>query len=92
MVRAGAEAEPFPSARFYVRQKIMGKSITVRQKKRGRPATGVEPQVTARMPQDMIRAIEKAAAAEDDKPSRSEMIRRIVGDWLRQHGYLPKGG
>jgi hypothetical protein len=37
-----------------------------------------------------VTAIETAAADEDDKPSRSEMIRRIVTDWLRQHGYMQR--
>jgi hypothetical protein len=37
-----------------------------------------------------VTAIETAATVEEDKPSRSEMIRRIVTDWLRQRGYLPK--
>ncbi len=37
-------------------------------------------------------AIETAASTEDDKPSRSEMIRRIVTNWLRQRGYVLKGG
>ncbi|WP_110375626.1 ribbon-helix-helix protein, CopG family [Chelatococcus asaccharovorans] len=37
---------------------------------------------------DFTAAIDKAAAAESDNPSRSEMIRRIVAEWLRQKGFL----
>ena len=43
-----------------------------------------------RAPPNLRAAIETAATAEDDKPSRSELIRRIVSGWLREHGYLPK--
>jgi len=36
-------------------------------------------------------AIERAAKAEPDAPSRSEMIRRIVTEWLRERGHLGEG-
>lgn len=55
----------------------MAKSITVKQKKRGRPATGVDPFVGIRLPESLIEQIadwsDKNGAA-----SRSEAIRRLV--------------
>ncbi|WP_376708981.1 ribbon-helix-helix protein, CopG family [Bradyrhizobium diversitatis] len=55
----------------------MAKSITVTpKKKRGRPATGRDPHVTARLPQGLIDAIE--AWALKNELSRSESIRRLV--------------
>jgi hypothetical protein len=41
------------------------------------------------MPVNVREAIDTAAARESDPPpTRSEMIRRIVTDWLRRRGYL----
>jgi hypothetical protein len=55
----------------------MGKSIKVTPKKtRGRPATGRDPHVTARMPSALIVEVEAWAVAND--ASRSEAIRRLV--------------
>ncbi|WP_074447978.1 MULTISPECIES: ribbon-helix-helix domain-containing protein [Bradyrhizobium] len=55
----------------------MAKSITVTpKKKRGRPATGRDPHVTARLPQNLIDAIEVWAFKNGS--SRSEAIRRLV--------------
>jgi Arc/MetJ-type ribon-helix-helix transcriptional regulator len=55
----------------------MAKSISVTpKKKRGRPATGRDPHVTARLPQELIDAIE--LWAEKSSVSRSEAIRRLV--------------
>ena len=56
---------------------IMAKSISVTpKKKRGRPATGRDPHVTARMPEDLIASIEAWAAK--NGVDRSEAIRRLV--------------
>ena len=63
-------------------------SSPVTPKKRGRPATGTDPHLSFRSPPAVTRALERAAAAEEDRPSRSEMIRRIVMDWLREKGHL----
>ena len=63
-------------------------SINVPQKKRGRPATGANPRVGVRMEPETIQAIEQACADQEDKPNQSEMIRRILGDWLIGNGYL----
>jgi hypothetical protein len=39
----------------------------------------------------MIAAVDKAVRAEPQPPpSRPEMIRRMMADWLRERGYLPK--
>ena len=55
----------------------MTKSIKVTPKKsRGRPPTGKDPHVTARMPNELIAQVESWATAND--ASRSEAIRRLV--------------
>jgi hypothetical protein len=54
----------------------MKKSIKVRPKKRGRPATGKDPQITTRMPSKLIADVEAWAAA--NTTTRSEAIRRLV--------------
>ena len=60
--------------------RIMGKSISVGQKKRGRgrPATGHDPKIALRMPTETRQAVEAWAAKQPDKPSLSEAIRRMV--------------
>jgi hypothetical protein len=54
----------------------MSKSIKVPPKKRGRPATGRDPFLTARVPPDAIKAIETWARSNDI--SRSEAVRRLL--------------
>jgi hypothetical protein len=55
----------------------MLKSIKVTPKKaRGRPATGKDPHVTARMPNELIAQVEAWAVANDS--SRSAAIRQLV--------------
>jgi hypothetical protein len=54
----------------------MKKSIRVRPKTRGRPATGKDPQVTLRMPPALIEEADAWAAA--NGTVRSEAIRRLV--------------
>ena len=56
----------------------MAKSISVHEKKRGRgrPATGVDPAVTTRLPVDVLAKVEKWAAANDCQ--RSQAIARLV--------------
>lgn len=66
-------------------------SIPVTPKKRGRPATGTDPHLSFRSPPAVTQAIERAAKAEADQPSRSEMIRRIVTEWLKERGHLGEG-
>jgi hypothetical protein len=55
----------------------MARSITVKRKKRGRPATGTDPLVAARMAPELIRSIDDWASHNTDG-SRSEAIRRLV--------------
>jgi hypothetical protein len=55
----------------------MKKSIKVKpKKKRGRPATGRDPHVAARMPPSLTAEVDAWAAANDT--GRSEAIRRLV--------------
>jgi Arc/MetJ-type ribon-helix-helix transcriptional regulator len=55
----------------------MAKSIKVHPKKRrGRPATGKDPLVSARLPQSLVDQVEQWSAAHAG--SRSEAIRRLV--------------
>jgi hypothetical protein len=60
----------------------MKKSIKVMPKKRrGRPATGKDPQVVLRMPAPLIAAVEAWGTA--NEAVRSEAIRRLVEIGLR---------
>ena len=63
----------------------MKKSIKVHpKKKRGRPATGKDPLVSARFPQELIDQVEHWAAS--NEASRSEAIRRLVELGLKAKG------
>jgi hypothetical protein len=77
-IRAGAEAEPFPSARFYAKQKIMKKAISAKQKSRGRPATGITPMMGFRADAVTRASVVRWAENQPDKPTLSEAIRRLV--------------
>ena len=52
-------------------------------KKVGRPKKDTE-QVTLRLDVSMIKDIDGVRKAQDDLPSRPEMIRRIIDAWLEQ--------
>ena len=54
------------------------------RKRRGRPATGKDPHVAARMPPALIAEVEAWVAANDT--SRSEAIRRLVEIGLKAKG------
>jgi hypothetical protein len=54
----------------------MKKSTKVAPKKRGRPGTGKDPHMAARMPPELIAEVEAWAAAHDT--SRSDAFRRLV--------------
>jgi hypothetical protein len=62
----------------------MAKSISVTPKKRGRPATGRDPLVTARLPKEMIVAVEAWAAK--NITSRSDAIRQLLEVGLASSG------
>lgn len=66
----------------------MNKSINVKQKKRGRPATGKTPITGVRLDDDTTSAIESFRASKVPEITQSEAIRRILRDWLVGHGYL----
>ena len=65
-------------------------SIPDNQKRRGRPSTGIRSMIGFRGGEELAAALDVAAASDPDKPSRSELIRRIVTEWLKAKGYLPK--
>src|ERR1700751_2496828 len=54
------------------------KSIKVVPKKRGRPATGRDPVTAIRLSPTLRNSIDQWAKRQDDKPARSEAIRRLV--------------
>jgi hypothetical protein len=56
----------------------MKKSISVHQKKRGRPATGRDPAVTIRLPETVLASVEHWAMSQEDQPPRSQAIRQLV--------------
>lgn len=85
LVRAGSEV-PLPSGLLFWYTAIMGKSITVHQKRRGRPATGRDPAVTIRIPKDVLEAVEAWAGRQDDTPARSPAIVRLVEIGLKAKG------
>jgi hypothetical protein len=60
----------------------MAKSITVRRKKRGRPATGVDPLVAVRLPPELIKAIDEWAKQSGER-SRSHAIRALIERGLK---------
>jgi len=61
----------------------MAKSNIARQKNRGRPATGVTPTMTIRLPNALIAAIDRLSS--ERGVTRSEIVRVLIEDGL------PKG-
>ena len=57
--------------------------------KKGRPPTDTQP-VMIRMTPEMIAALDDARRNVSDLPTRPELVRRVMTDWLRQQGYLPE--
>jgi hypothetical protein len=55
---------------------IMGSSKSASRKSLGRPATGRDPAVTVRLPEEMLRAIDSLAHAE--RITRSEALRKLL--------------
>jgi hypothetical protein len=56
----------------------MRRSISVHKKRRGRPATGQDPAVTARIPQEVIDRVEAFADAQLEPLTRSEAIGLLI--------------
>ena len=61
------------------------KEKVIRKRRPGRPATGVDPLITMRLPAELIAALDARAAADD--VSRSEVIQRFC-----ELGLNAKGG
>jgi hypothetical protein len=56
------------------------------RKRPGRPATGQDPVTAIRLSSQLRADVDAWAAARDDKPGRSEAIRRLVELGLRAKG------
>ena len=61
----------------------MKRSITAKQKKRGRPATGITPMIGVRLHPEVRLAVE-AWAGRHGKVSLSEAIRLLIGIALKR--------
>jgi metal-responsive CopG/Arc/MetJ family transcriptional regulator len=66
----------------------MAKSIKVRHKKRGRPATGKSPTITIRLPQPLIDGLD--SWCEESGVTRSDALRNLIESELRKP--RPKAG
>lgn len=64
-------------------------SVTIKPKKRGRPATGKDPLVGVRMPPALIAVVDQFAADQEPALSRSEAVRTLVSEQLTTLGLLP---
>lgn len=60
------------------------------KKSRGRPATGIGQMLGVRLHDDLLKPLDAVIGDEPDMPSRPEMIRRIIKEWLIGRGYLDK--
>ncbi|WP_431015521.1 hypothetical protein [Bradyrhizobium pachyrhizi] len=59
-------------------------------KRRGRPATGKDPSRTFRLSDEFMAQLDDWAARQDDKPTRSEAIRRLVEIGLSAKNESPR--
>jgi hypothetical protein len=64
----------------------MAKSISAKQKNRGRPPTGVTPMIGLRATPALRKAIEEWAIQQPDTPHLSEAVRRLVENALVNAG------
>lgn len=70
----------------------MNSSISVHQKKRGRPATGRGPAISSRLTDQIVAALDAYITQQPEPvPSRSEMIRKILEDRLVHEGLIEAG-
>jgi hypothetical protein len=53
------------------------------KKKMGRPVADTEP-VMIRMTREMIKAIDDYRRTQEDLPTRPEVIRRVLAEWLER--------
>lgn len=52
---------------------------------RGRPKTAKTSPLMIRVTDELASKIDEARKAEDDLPTRPEMIRRMIEDWLQRN-------
>lgn len=64
-------------------------SISVSQKKRGRPATGETPRIGVRLPDQVTDGLDAFAAAQTPPLSRSEAVRLLVIEGLMRQKLAP---
>lgn len=57
--------------------------MSEQKKKMGRPVADTEP-VMIRMTRDMIKAIDEYRRTQEDLPTRPEVIRRVIAEWLER--------
>jgi Ribbon-helix-helix protein, copG family len=72
----------FIGSQFRYNPRMTRKSIKIIPKKRGRPATGKDPLIAARLPLKMIAALDRWAKA--NSATRSEAIRRLIERGLKK--------
>jgi len=79
-IRAGAEVLHASSRLAFMVLHFMAKKSNkvVPKKRRGRPATGRDPVTAIRLSKELRETVDRWAASQDDEPSRSEAIRRLV--------------
>jgi hypothetical protein len=85
-VRAGVEVRASPRLAFMVLHFMAKSNQVVPKKGRGRPATGRDPVTAIRLSRELRATVDKWAAKQDDTPSRSEAIRRLVELGLKAKG------
>ena len=61
-------------------------SVTKSKKVMGRPKG--EPTAVIRLPVSLLVGVDAWAAQQDDKPTRSEALRRVAADFLKRKGFL----
>ena len=71
---ATAQTKGHPRLR---KENVMKRSVSVKQKKRGRPPTGVDPLYGLQIPDTLILAVDRWAS-ENECASRSDAIRRLL--------------
>jgi hypothetical protein len=72
---------PCSGSRYLLFDFSTSKSQQVIMKKIGRPKSETSA-ITLRLPDEMIKALDGVRREQEDIPTRPEMIRRIVSDWL----------
>ena len=71
---------------WYYQNMRKSRVVLPKPNKGGRPATGRDPVTAIRLSEEFRAAVDKWAAKQDDKPGRSEAIRRLVEIALKVKG------